>query len=81
MLINRYFKHQKLIMYHISSSIWIGINRSFSFLEEHIRWKVDNGKDVDLWIDNLLGYKIKDLHLVLLVYIQFMQITMVNSII
>ena len=52
MLINRHFRHKKPIMRRIYSSIGHDMKHSLSFLDEHSRWYVSNGKHTNLWIDD-----------------------------
>lgn len=62
MFISRYPMHKKSIISHIFSLTRHDIKHSLFFLDEHNRWQVGNGNNIDLWANNWLRYKIKDIN-------------------
>ncbi|CAL0327859.1 unnamed protein product [Lupinus luteus] len=51
----RFFKHDRMRSTYVKSSIWPGIKRVWTEINENCIWIVGNGTTISYWFDNWLG--------------------------
>lgn len=52
LLKNRFIKRNKIIKYHIYSTIWTCIKSAFAILDNNSNWFIGNCKDIRFWSDS-----------------------------
>lgn len=57
----RAFKGNKMVLYHISSSIWFGVRNSIPSIEGNTMWQIGNGRKISFWHNRWLSSPVVDL--------------------